>query len=420
MSAFIAMTAIAQHHITQTSNKSIDYIVGDTAASDSDAYKILLDNIPVDPEYTAPHFAIIDKDKRFYMSLGATVKAIGTYDWSNPYENPTDFKTSDFTKASPGNESLTQMTIKSSGVNFNIVGMPSNKYRTGIFVAITFNGGIGNEYITKCDYAYIKIAGFTLGHTSSLYDDKAVNAYLIDGNGAGASGAHSNMSFSYQRYFDRHWRAGIAIESPRLSMTYADNDYHQIHQNVPDLPVYLQYELSPFTHIRLSSVIRTLSYYNLVSQKRTSVTGYGAKLTSSIKTGNVITYIMAQAGEGIANYLKDNDGFGLDLVPGDISTGKYSRTKSWGCLCALQYDITPTIATTAMWGYMRNYVNRYDGGLTSYGDHLKYDQYAAANVIWRASQFVNIGVEYNYGIKHTFDNASIHNNRLSAMVRVGF
>ena len=121
--SLFSLTGLSQHPVTQTANKSIGYIIGDSTAAADDAYQILLDNIPVDPEYSVPQFAIIDNNKRFYMSLGATVKAIGTYDWENPYDNPTDFKTSDLYKASPGNEQLTQMTIKSSNVNFNIVGM---------------------------------------------------------------------------------------------------------------------------------------------------------------------------------------------------------------------------------------------------------------------------------------------------------
>ncbi len=418
--SLFSLIGLAQHHVNQTTNKSIDYIIGDTTISSSDAYKILLENIPADPEYTAPHFAIIDKDKHFYMSLGATVKAIGTYDWGNPYDNPTDFKTSDFYKASPGNERLTQMTIKSSGVNFNIVGMPSNKYRTGIFIALTFNGGVGNEYITKCDYAYIKIAGFTLGHTSSLYDDKSVSPYLIDGNGAGASGAHSNMSFNYQRYINLSWKFGVGIETPRLSMTYLNENETKLNQNIPDIPLYIQYGWKQNNHIRLSTVLRTLPYFNNITQKRTSLMGYGAKLTSALSIHNATIFLMAQAGEGIANYLKDNEDRFMDLVPGDPSTGQYRRTKSWGGLCAIQYDFSPTIFSTAMWGYMRNYVNKYADGIIPYGNQLKYDHYAAVNLMWRASSFVNIGAEYNYGIKRTFDNTAIHNNRFSAMVRVGF
>ena len=418
--SLFSLTGLSQHHVTQTANKSIGYIIGDSTAAADDAYQILLDNIPVDPEYSVPQFAIIDNNKRFYMSLGATVKAIGTYDWENPYDNPTDFKTSDLYKASPGNEQLTQMTIKSSNENFNNVGMPSNKYRTGIFIALTFNGGIGNEFITKCAYAYIKIARFTLGYASSLFDDKSVSPYLIDGNGAGASGAHSNMTFNYQRYLNSSWKFGVALEMPRLSMTHHDEYATNLNQSTPDFPFYVQYGWGQDNHIRISSVIRTLPYFNSVTQKRTSLMGYGVKLTSALTAPNTTKFLMAQGGEGIANYLKDNEDRFLDLVPGDPVTGLYRRTKSWGGLCAVQYDFSPSLFSTAMWGYMRNHVNEYAGGIIPYDNQLKYEHYAAVNFIWRASPFVNIGAEYNYGIKRTFDNTAIHNNRISAMVRVGF
>ena len=68
---------VAQNHPTVISeNKKIDFVVGnDSAMHDTVAnpYDVLIENRPVDPDFATPHFAIIDKEQKFYMSLGATV-----------------------------------------------------------------------------------------------------------------------------------------------------------------------------------------------------------------------------------------------------------------------------------------------------------------------------------------------------------
>lgn len=410
-----------QHHVNQKSEIPLG-IIGEVKDSIVDPYEILLENTPVDPDYSAPHFAIVDKAQRFYMSLGARIKAVGVYDWGNP-TIPTDFKPSDFVDALSGNEQDLQMSIKASSININVVGMPQNKYRVGLFIALTFDGGENNNFMVKCDYGYIKCAGFSLGYQSSLYDDKAADVYLIDGNGPGASGSHSNMSINYQRYIVERFKAGISIEMPRLSMTprviNGESEQCEVNQCVPDIPLYLQWDWGQNSHVRISSVYRSLTYRDIEAQRNRTLPGYGLKLTTSVDLGPAMMYAMAQSGNGISNYLKDNENKGLDLVLIDGSS-RYRRTSSWGALWGLQYDFNPKMFSSLSYGYMRNYVDAYTGGVVEYNKLLKYEHYAAVNFIWKISEFVNVGMEYNYGIKKDFGGESIHNNRISAMMKVGF
>lgn len=424
MAMCVNITTAQRHPTIVKQDKKIEFVVGnDSAMQDSIAnpYDVLLENRPVDPDFVAPHFAIIDKDQRFYMSLGATVKAIALYDWGNPYDNPSDFKPSDFSTALPGNDQSLQMSIKSSSLMFNIVGMPKNKYRVGLFAMLNFTGGSGNDYFVKCDHAYIRFMGVTMGYTSSVYDDKSADAYLIDGNGPGASGGHSNMTFNWQRNLSNKIRVGAGIELPKASYTqWAGSREKEATQRVPSIPLYVQYAWGDIGHVRLSSMLRTLTYRDYVDNRNRSMLGYGLKLTANYKLGNAVGYFMTQGGSGIANYFKDNDGFNLDLVPDENNLGQLKRTSSVGGLCALQYYYTPNLFSTAMYGYMRNYVDKYENGLIEFGQHMKYEHYAAVNFIWRASSFFDVGIEYNYGIKRSFANESIYNNRITAMFKVGF
>lgn len=409
----------AQHHIKQKNNNGIEYLIGELSDSTANPYEVLLENTPVDHEYEAPQFAIVDKSNRFYMSLGAKVKAVGVYDWGNPGPSAVDFKPSEFEKALPGKEYDLRFSVQSSSVNFNIVGMPTNKYRVGIFIALTFDGA-DTDYKVKCDYAYIKCRGFTFGYQSNLYDDMAADAYLIDGNGPGASGSDTDLSISFQRYFTPHFKAGISLSAPDMSMTARNEEgFYDINQRVPDIPFYVQWDWTEDSHIRLSGVYRTLQYRDFVANRNRSLPGYGLKLTSAVEMGPVMGYAMVQAGKGIANYMKDNADFSLDLVPSAIA-GRYTQTKGWGGLCAVECDYNPRMFSTFMYGYLRNYVDAYDGGVIERGQHMKYEHYVAANFIWKISKFVNVGLEYNFGKKKDFAGSSLSNNRVTAMMRVGF
>lgn len=415
----------AQRHPTASKENTLQFIVGaQDALNDSvnSPYDILMENTPIDPDFSTPHFAIVDKDRLYYFSVGATVKAVTSFDFGNPYKNETDFKVSDFSYADPGNGALWQMSMKSSTVSFNFVALPKHKYRIGAFVALGFGGGVGNDYRITCDHAYLKFGGLTVGYTSSIYDDNSADAYIVDGNGPGASGSHSNMIIGFQRYLNPHIKIGVGLELPDVSYTYGNPELEdlEINQRVPDIPLYFQYSWANIGHLRLSGVLRTMTYRDVVADKNRTELGYGLKLTSNLKAGNFVGYFMTQAGQGIASYLKDNDEYLLDLTPSVDEPGRLNRTKSWGGLWALQYNFTPKLFSTAMYGYMRNYVDPYDQGTKAWGEHMKYEQYGALNLIWKAGSYINFGIEYNYGIKHTFAGDAIHNNRIAGMIRATF
>ena len=188
---------------------------------------------------------------------------------------------------------------------------------------------------------------------------------------------------------------------------------------MPDIPLYVQWSWNEDSHVRLSGVYRTMQYRDFVTNTNRMLPGYGLKLTTSVEMGNVMGYAMAQAGKGIANYMKDNENLWLDMVPSE-TPGQYTQTKAWGAMCALECNYNPRMFSTFMYGYLRNYVDAYENGAVPFGEHMKYEHYAAANFIWKISKFVNVGLEYNYGLKHDFAGNTIGNNRLSAMMRVGF
>jgi hypothetical protein len=87
----------------------------------------------------------------------------------------------------------------------------------------------------------------------------------------------------------------------------------------------------------------------------------------------------------------------------------------------MQYNWRPDLYSTAVYSYMRNYVDRYEGGDgLPYDSRLCYGNYAMANLIWQISPLFRAGLEWVYGQRVSFDRQRLADNRLAAMFTVTF
>lgn len=70
------------------------------------------------------------------------------------------------------------------------------------------------------------------------------------------------------------------------------------------------------SHVRASAVFRDLDYYNERLDSRESQFGYGVQVSGEWQLGRKWTaYWQGIYGKGVAGYIQDIAGTGLDLVP---------------------------------------------------------------------------------------------------------
>lgn len=419
--------ASAQTHPLVPAEGKIPYIFGDTTGCDFiriHAYTILIYNRPVDNEFSnLPRFAIIGKDKKFYFSTTAVLRATASYDWGNPLSSPSDFVVSRISPHAPGNNAQFLTTMRKSSLSFNFVGLPGKMQEYGVYFSVRFNGS-SSEYGLKLHHAYVRFHRFTFGYTSSLYKDSSAVPFTIDSEGPCSLGGNSNTALTYQKEFKKHYKIGIGMELSETSYTpYAapapTSPLQSINQRLPDIPLYLQYKKGE-NHLRLSSMLRCLYYRNPVTQKNHSNFGYGAKLSGVLKTYPLLAYFEAQVGSGIASCIQDDSGKGLDMVPNPHENGKLNNSTSWGGFLGIQLNYTPNLFSTVVYSYLRNYIDKYDYGQIPYDDQNKYSQYVAGNLIWKASPFISTGIEYLYGRRNLFSGDNYSDNRIMAMFLVSF
>lgn len=412
--------AKAQTYPTKVDVKPITMIGGDSVGTDpSEIYYTLLENAPQAYNIPgAPRFAIIGKDHKFYIGIGGTAKATLSYDFGHVIDNGFDFATSAIPMTmAPGNGGKVQISAATSSLYLNIVALPHTDNRIGVYINANFTG---NNYALALQYAYLKYRGITAGYNYSLFSDIAAAPPSIDNEGPPGLVAVPNGVIDYTRTFGKHWGIGVGIEMPMLSATMSPHTAI-VNQRIPDLPAYIQYSWDATNRVRVSGIIRTLQYRDLITGRNRTQSGWGVKISGTVTPVPAVTcYYQAAYGKGISSYFIDLDEGGLDLVPAGPPPGHLTAVEGWGGYIGIQYNLTKNLMATTTYSHLRTYADRYTNGSVPWSSQYKYARYALANILWTPMSQVQCGLEYIYGQRVNMDGTQAHDSRLQTMIQVSF
>lgn len=414
---------IAQTHPAKVDTRPITLIgpsaTAHGAGTDSSViYRILVENAPQAYNIPgAPRFAIIGKDHRFYLGIGGTAKATLSYDFGHVIDNGFDFATSSIPMTqAPGNGGKIQISAATSSLYLNFVALPGTDNRIGVYVNANFTG---DNYTPDLQYAYLKYRGITAGYNYSLFSDIAAAPPSIDNEGPPGLVAVPNGVIDYTHGFGKHWGIGVGLEMPMLSATMG-NHTASVNQRIPDLPAYIQYSWDATDRLRLSGIIRTLQYRDLLAGRNRTEPGWGVKISGTVTPVPAVTcYCQAAYGKGLSSYFIDLDEGGLDLVPAG-TPGHLTPVEAWGGYVGIQYNLTRNLMATTTYSHLRNYADRYTDGSVPWSSQYKYAQYALANILWTPVPYVQCGLEYIYGRRVNMDGTQAHDSRLQTMIQVAF
>lgn len=416
-------SAVAQLHPVMREVREVRVINGETSDTidEIEVFNIFTENAPKTYNVSgAPRFAIVGKEKMFYLGIGGVVKATASYDFGHPIDNGFDFTTSNIPMhIQKGNEGLVHFNAQSSALNINFVAMPGTANQIGVYLDANLTSG--KDYGFRLQYAYIKYRGITAGYNYSLFSDMAAAPASIDNEGPPGFTAIPHGVVDYAYNINKHWSVAAGLETPAYSVTTSDETY-TVNQRVPDIPFYAQYAWDGGNSwVRASGMIRNLLYHDMVSDRNHNALGWGVKLSGSMGLSSWVTaYYQAAYGKGISSYFQDTYRGGLDMMPDASEPGKLSTVEAWGGYIGLQFNISPKVFATTTYSHERNYAKRYDGGAVAWGEQYKYAQYALANVIWKITPIVHTGVEYIYGRRVNHSGEGAHDNRIQAMLRIAF
>lgn len=357
-----------------------------------------------------PRFAIVGKDRQFYLGIGAQFLGEAAYDFGGDMSSPVLFVPSSLSTPAPGNDKALGFGWQSSSVYLNFVAMPHSKDKIGIFFKGNF---MGDNNAFNCDHLYARYRGLTVGYTTGTFTDGAAEPMTIDFEGPNGYPYMTLFNASWQQNFGKHLSAGIGIEAPTANLT-TGNEAQQINQCAPAVPAYVQYAWDGGTsHLRLSGLVRPMRYRDLVSSKNRTMTGLGIQLSGmATVAGPLSVQYNAVYGRGIADYIQDDNGMNLDAVA-SRRAGRLEMTRSLGVTAGMSYTISPKLSANAVYSHV---LNTFGDKAVVDGDRYRYGDYVAANLIWTINKFMSAGVEYDYGHRKSVDNASQHCNRVQCQI----
>ena len=364
----------------------------------------------------APRFLFLDRKGRVALGIGGYVKATMSMGFGGIAKN-TDFVTAAIaTPAQPDMRSQFLMDASTSRLFFKLVGRNKVVGEFTVYIESDFRGTAAGYYGMRLRQAYIQLWRFRAGRTWSTFCDVAAAPPTIDFQGPSGTVLTMNTLLQYTQPLGDRWEMVMAVEAPSATYTTHKHYNQAITQRVPDLPSYIQYKWDDGqSHIRLSNLLRMLSYRNLVADKNQFTFCWATQLSGVIQASRHFTFYMQGVyGRGYGDYLNDLGGYGYDLIPGEHN-GSMVAPYALGLVGGVQYTIRPGLFLSAAYSQCR----LYDEPSLS-ASAYRYGQYVVANAFYTPFPNCQIGIEYLYGNRHNYNNASGNAHRINTMIQYNF
>lgn len=363
-----------------------------------------------------PQFIIAGRSNRFMLGIGGYVNFRTAYDFHGIVDN-LDFVTADIPV--PGTYADRQHLYMGASTSRLFFKALANTRLLGLVTAYIETDFRGSpEYNLRLRQAYIAFKGFLFGRNVTTFCDLTASPTTVDFEGPSSYNFFFNTMIRYSRDFGRHWSIGAALEMPSISGTYTDN-LKSIPQRVPDLPVYAQYNFGRTYqgHIRLSGIFRDLFYYNIRRDESSSNFGWGVQLSGTAGINKYLRlFYQGVYGQGIAAYIQDIGGLGLDAVPEAGNPDRLQTLPMYGWFAAAQVNIRPNLFVSG--GYSQVRVYGQDGYRPA--DQYRRAEYIFCNMFYHITPNLQTAVEYLHGMRKNMDGRYHQANRIQAMIQYNF
>lgn len=386
---------------------------GDSSKVRHDVLAVLYDNSDLHfQEPGAPRFQFIDSEGKIVLGIGGYVEGVMSYDFDGAI-NADGFNT--WQIPVPGDPEL--HTRLGASVNHSTIFLKLVRTTSlgmlQAYVQTNFTGGPSKKSV-KLKQAYVTLGNVTGGLANSTFVDPSTGAPTIDYAGPSGEITGKNILLRYRKALGKHFAVAISAEMPQTSYTTVAADSKSINQRVPDIPLYIQYA-NGASHIRLSAIMRNLSYRDLVSARNHIVTGWGVQASGiwdCLTLFNV--YGQAAYGKGIGYYIQDLSGNGYDLVP-SATEGKLIAPATLSLTGGLRLNLADNLFLSTTYSLNRLYDQK-EMGPQAY----RRANYYVANAFYSPISDLQLGVEYLHGTLTTLDHMQGTANRVQAMIKYSF
>jgi len=386
------------------------YLPPETLKSDESA-AARVDNAVIDPALKG-FFRIPGSDTIMKFGGYAKVdfiydtKPIGTYDY---------FVTSAIPTSGPDTQRGSQFTAQAKQTRLNVdLRRETDWGAARLFVEGDWFGNASfnfepGSYQFRLRHAFGQVGNLAAGYSFSGFMDNDALPDTLDFEGPGSAPYLLLASARYTWKLAPQYNLSISAEAPSAEITAPIGAGRS---TFPDVSLRGRYEADA-GHVQLSGVYRRLGWRSGLGQSDTT-NGYGVNLAGSLKTVGE-DYLVAGGvwGKGIARYVSDITGLGLDAIV--APDGQLEALEAYGGYAGYTHYWTPKIRSTGVVNYLGMSNKPFQSG-TSFTN----SQYYSANVIWNPAGSLNVGLEVLYGRYRTFDGLSANDTRFQASIQYDF
>lgn len=364
-----------------------------------------------DPE--APYFLFLSKDASLAMGMGGAVRMRAYYDWGGampaagfaPYLIP----------MSPSPQSMRHFDTTPSGtcLFFRVIGRNRKPGSYQLYIEANFTGYQGRDF--KLKKAYAVINDFTVGYAASTFSDPAAVPPTVDAQGPSNKITPTAVLVRYMPVLRDRWVLGVSAETPSANIA-ADNTVTAVVDNfMPDFAAMVQYQWERGQHVRLSGIVRSLGYRDLVAGRNHSLAGWGVQLSAVAHPWYPVTvYATAVYGRGFQSLGSDLMIGAYDLLDMPECPGRMYAPAAMGWNIGVQYNFSHSLFVSANVSQMRLKTRHPDPG------EYRYGLCAAANVFWYLTPRISIAAEFDWGLRRNVDGSHRQARRLGAMCQFSF
>lgn len=365
-------------------------------------------------EPQAPRFLLMDKKGKFALGIGGYVRTTAEYDFGGIVDN-IDFIPADIPAQSKIKNQF-QMDASTSTIFLKLVGHTKLLGDFVVYTAGDFRDGNDRGFMLR--NAYVTFRDVTVGYTFGGFMDLAAVPSTIDFQGPNGATFYRATQLSYVCKVLKNFRFHASIEAPAVDGT-TNNEFHIAQQRMPDFTAAIQYGWNSTSHLRVSGIVRSMTYTSTLCDKASSVTGYGVQASTTFNMGKQWrVFGQATYGKGIGQYFNDLSNLNVDIVPDPEKEGKMQALPMLGWYAGLQYNISPKIFLSSTYSMSRLYSDH--GYPRDAVGTYRYGQYLAANMFWDITSNMQVGAEYLRGWRTNFDNVTRHANRINLLAQYSF
>lgn len=413
--------SLVDEHIDSIVNNTRVIVIGDnnrSGAPDNEIRQRIMtfyyDQFRHSQDPDAPYFLFMSKDSNMLMGIGGVVRMRGWYDWGGAM--PTSSMTPALIPipADPTNMKHLGTTPAGTCLYFRVLGRAKYIGNYQVYIEANFNGYNGRDFHLK--KAYAMAGDFTVGYASSTFSDPAAVPSTVDAAGPNNKMDHTTVLVRYMPQITKSLSAAVSVEAPDVAIGADGSTTKACSSYIPDFSAMAQYSWMQGQHVRLSGIVRSLPYRDLLTSKNYNKTGWGVQLSSvNHPSRHLTTYLTANYGAGYAGMGGDLLVGNYDLISDPRTPGKLYAPKSFGWNVGVQYNFTSSLFVSANMSQTRFLPSQ-----TISPDEYKYGLCGALNVFWNPLPRIQIGAELDLAKRMNFSGEHRYARRIGLMAQVSF